>query len=452
MSAPIDITVYIASHNYGSYLQTAIESVLRQTVDGWELLVINDNSTDNTEEVMDLYCGDPRVRCFTTGGIGLPAVCNLALREARGRYLIRLDGDDIFDENILLVLKNYLDRHQECAMVFPDFFLIDNSGQVFAQERREKVYLMNHMLDVPANGACCMIRGQVLRDIGGYREDLGAQDGFDLWNKLIEKHRCGNVNVPLFYYRKHDNNLTRNVKHILQARRQIKWDSIRDRLDHCRPISAVIPCRRHYDFLPDLWNVSLGPKTLLEKEIEKCTRSDVFDHIIVASDNPTVQDIMARYDDPRLTFHERRTEDTVRSVPLTSMLDPLLQRIDPALSGITVISYLQAPFVRTETMEEAVATLVGNNADSAFGAEEITSPLFKRSPHGLVPINPPRGFISDFDIVYREVNTAWAIRNVNIRNGSMMGASVLHFLVSGRENFFIRSPHTLKVAQALVED
>ena len=86
------ITVYVPSHNYGTYLEGAVESVLRQTVDNWELLIIDDGSTDDTAEVMALYAGDERIRCFTTGGVGLPAVCNLALREGRGEYLIRLDA------------------------------------------------------------------------------------------------------------------------------------------------------------------------------------------------------------------------------------------------------------------------------------------------------------------------------------------------------------------------
>ena len=74
------ISVYIPSHNYGKYLGEAIESVLRQTVDDWELLVIDDGSTDNTQEVMNLYKSHPKIQLFQTNGIGLPAVCNLALK------------------------------------------------------------------------------------------------------------------------------------------------------------------------------------------------------------------------------------------------------------------------------------------------------------------------------------------------------------------------------------
>ena len=97
--APL-ITVYIASHNYGRYLSDAIESVLRQTVEDWELIIIDDGSTDETPQIVDRYSSHPRISVFCTDNIGLPSVCNLALENAKGKYIIRLDGDDIFDENI----------------------------------------------------------------------------------------------------------------------------------------------------------------------------------------------------------------------------------------------------------------------------------------------------------------------------------------------------------------
>jgi glycosyltransferase involved in cell wall biosynthesis len=209
------VSVYVVSHNYGRFLSEAIESVLRQHYENWELLLIDDGSSDHTAEVMQLYVGDPRVRVFRTSGIGLPAVCNLALRESRGEYLIRLDGDDVLDENALFVLLSYLERQPEVALVFPDYYLIDEGGEIFAHERRQKISESSHLMDMPPNGACMLIRKSVLELIGGYREDLGAQDGFDLWAKIRNTHRTMNVNLPLFYYRRHGDNLTNGSYRIL---------------------------------------------------------------------------------------------------------------------------------------------------------------------------------------------------------------------------------------------
>jgi len=444
------ISVYIPSHNYGKYLEIAIESVLLQTTDNWELLIIDDNSKDNTPEIINMYKGDERIRTFFVPGIGLPAVCNLALRESKGKYIIRLDGDDFFEENILLVLSNYLERNAECAMVFPDYYLINEYGEIFAHEKREKIFVNNHVFDTPANGACSLIRKSVLQKIGGYREDIGAQDGFDLWNKLVGHYKIGNINLPLFFYRQHGKNLTQQSHHILSARRRIKSDNIIKKVEKYRPIIAVIPCRKNYDFYPDVWQRKLMGKTLLEINIEKCIQSRTFDYIVVASDNPDVKDILSQFDDHRLMYFTRKSEETIRSLNLTPTLERIVQTIDPECKGLTVLSYLQAPFFSIETLEESFCTLILNDADCAFGVEEIQDPVYKRTPLGFMTLNPSRGLSSDFDILYKESNISLSTKNTNILKGSLTGPQIVNFVVSPDECFFINSEQKLKIAEILL--
>ena len=99
MSLPL-VTVYIPCHNYGRFLSQAVESVFQQSYRQWELIIIDDGSTDNTDEIIDLYSHHPRVSTFRTESIGLPSVINFALSQAKGKYFIRLDGDDYFDPHI----------------------------------------------------------------------------------------------------------------------------------------------------------------------------------------------------------------------------------------------------------------------------------------------------------------------------------------------------------------
>jgi len=442
-------TVYIVSHNYGMYLEDAVESVFRQTVDDWELLIIDDGSVDNTAEVMNLYKGDSRVRLFQTPGIGLPAVCNRALKEAKGKHMIRLDADDIFDENILLVLRTCLDRNPDVAIVSPDYYLIDEFGDIYAEERRHKISQKNHLLDVPANGACTLMRKEILEKIGGYREDLGAQDGYDIWSKLTVDHKCANINLPLFYYRKHQNNLTNNFHHILSARRRIKMDNIINQLHEFSPIIAVIPCRRNFDFCIDLWKQEINGKSLLQKSIEVCVGLKILDHIVVTSDNPEVNDVIGKFNDPRILYFERKKEETIRSKSIISTLEKISKKLDPGLKGIIAISYIQTPFVSPETLEEAISTLVINKADCSFGVDEIKRPLYKRTPYGLQAVNPPKELSTDFDTIYREANTSLATRSKNFKTGSLTGPTVVNFVVSDEEGFFINSQMNLEVAKKM---
>lgn len=443
------VTVYIPSHNYGRFVASAIDSVLIQSFDDWELLVIDDGSSDNTAEVLQLYADHPQISFHYTPKIGLPAVCNYALARARGEFLIRLDGDDLFDENILLILVNYLDRHPASVLVFPDYYLMDEFGDVYAHEKRQRIYEQNHMFDMPPNGACTMLRKQVFEEVGCYREDLGAQDGFDLWSRIRDRYCAGNVNLPLFYYRRHGENLTKNTYRIITARRQIKKDAIRELITSHFPVTAVIPCRRNYDFRKDLWNATINGQSLLEKDIEVCLSSKLIDRIVVACDNPEAEETVRRFDDQRLAFFLRTPKTTIPSTNIVPTLKEIVQQYDPHLNGITVLRYIQTPFVTTGVLDEAISTLVMNAADSSCGVELIQRRLFKRTAHGLEPLNRTHNFTSDFDMIYKDSKTFLATRNRNFLRGTLSGSAMVCFEVSSNEGFFINSVQDLEVASLL---
>lgn len=449
MTDSVKVTVYVPSRDYGRFLPDAIESVLRQSLASWELLLIDDASSDETAEVMARYRGDPRVRVLRTEGVGLPAVANLALRHARGEYLIRVDADDVLDEDALLVLGHHLDRRPEVALVFPDYYLIDEHGEVYAQERRGRLYTDTHLLDLPPNGACTMIRVETLRSIGGYREDLGARDGLDLWTRIAREHKSGNVNLPLFYYRRHGRNLTDDSVRILSAQRAIKRDAALAQLEAYRPIAAVIPCRKNYDLCPDLWRESVGDGTLLSRSIDVCRASAIFDAIVVAADTDEAKAAIDGCPDPRVRYVPRPTSETMRSRSIVPSLELVVRTLGLGWDGTIVLAYIQSPFKTTAVLEEAIFTLVVNGADSAFAAEEIREPLYRRTAHGLLPLNPRRPLSTEFDAVYRETGTTMATRNRNLRSGSLTGARVVNFVVPKRESFFIDSLEELAIARAL---
>jgi CMP-N-acetylneuraminic acid synthetase len=206
-----------------------------------------------------------------------------------------------------------------------------------------------------------------------------------------------------------------------------------------------------YDFTPNLWNYKINGKSLLERCISKCIGSTLFDHIVVAADTKEVCAILKKFKDNRLQFFKRLTKDTVRSATLAPTLQEVIKKFDSECKGISVISYLQAPLVQTQTLEEAIGTLILNNVSSSMGMEEIEGRLFRRSHHGMQPINQFPILTTDFETIYREANTALALLNKNLKNGSMLGPQSIHFEVSNKEYFFINSEQNLKIAEILLE-
>ena len=445
----IKVTVYIPCYNYGNYLSRAIESVLKQTFEDWELLIFDDNSEDNTQEVISKYKHFPSVRTFKTKRIGLCKIANLAIKESRGDFLIRLDADDIFNENILEILVNYFNKNKDLALIFPDYYLINESGEIFSEIKRSQLNQKDNSINQPPNGACMMIRKTVLKEIGGYREDLGAQDGFDVWSRIFPKYKTFNVNLPLFYYRRHVNNMTNSPRRIIDARRAIKRDVAREKLKRISPIICVIPCRKYFDFTKQLWKKIIGNKSLLEIVLESCLNANIFDEIIVASDDKKTKLVLDKFKNEKVSFFLRDTKETIRNSDLSLCLNNIMKLKNVEYSGLTFIKYLQTPFLDTETIKEALHTMVINEVDCTVGVEEITDQLYKRTSFGLEPINKLKDISTNYDYVYRETLTCCLIKNRNLINGNLYGSNILNYVVPSAECFKVESFHDLEVANIM---
>ena len=183
------VTVYITNFNYGKFIKQAIESVLMQTEQSFELIIIDDGSTDNSKEIIEKYKDLKNIRIVYQKNKGLNVTNNIALRAARGKYIVRLDADDYFSPNALELLLEKLESDSMLGMVFPDYFLVDTQGEVLERQKRHDFDNEVKLFDQAAHGACTMIRVQFLREIGGYDESFSCQDGYELWVKFTSKFK-----------------------------------------------------------------------------------------------------------------------------------------------------------------------------------------------------------------------------------------------------------------------
>ena len=224
---PSLISIYITNHNYGKYIRQSIESVLNQTYQEIELLIIDDGSTDNSKDVISNYTRHDKVQIKYQKRKGLNVCNNIALKNAKGRYMIRLDADDYLMTDAIEKMVRVLDENQSCALVFPDYHLVDSDGMIIRTVFRHDFNDNVTLFDLPAHGACTMIRKSVLDIISGYDEEFDRQDGYDLWLKVIHKYKIKNINTPLFCYRQHNSNLTKNDTELLRTRAKIKAKHIK---------------------------------------------------------------------------------------------------------------------------------------------------------------------------------------------------------------------------------
>ena len=222
MNVPPRVTVFIPVCNREHYVGAAIESILRQRFIHFELLLIDDGSTDRSREVMRSYTTDARVRVVSNNThLGIPKTRNRGVRLAQGAYLAMLDSDDIADPARLEQQVEFLDRHPDYAVVGSWTAGIDAQGR----RSRKRRFLPASPGEVQARllFQCCpaqssvMARTAVLREYG-YREHYVVSSDFDLWVRLSKHYKLGNIPTVLVYSRMHAGRITQEQAPVVKEK------------------------------------------------------------------------------------------------------------------------------------------------------------------------------------------------------------------------------------------
>ena len=145
-----------------NYVQEAINSVISQSFQDYELLIIDDGSTDRSREIIEQFRSHPKVKIIFQKNLGLNRTNNVAIKASHGKYIMRLDADDYLDPNALHFLVKKMEEMKDAALIFPDYYLIDQNGNIISQERRHDFDNDVEIFDQPAHGACTMFRRSIL--------------------------------------------------------------------------------------------------------------------------------------------------------------------------------------------------------------------------------------------------------------------------------------------------
>jgi glycosyltransferase involved in cell wall biosynthesis len=211
------------AYNAARYLGEAVESVLTQTFADFELLVIDDGSSDQTPSIAQQYArADPRVRFLPRSHRGLVAVLNEGCREAKARYIARLDADDVALPDRLDRQVAFLDEHPDVALLGGGMTFIREDGTPF----RDSIPPLDHDLIVlHLSDYNCFYHSSVLfrrsawQCLGGYRDTLRHAEDYDLWLRMSERYQVGNLPSLLGCYRSHDDrvSITHREQQIMSA-------------------------------------------------------------------------------------------------------------------------------------------------------------------------------------------------------------------------------------------
>jgi hypothetical protein len=203
------VSVVLPVWNGERFLAEAVESVLSQTLDTIELLLIDDGSTDATADIAHVFTRrDPRVRVIRIDRRGIAHALNAGIVQARGRYVARMDADDISCPSRLQKQIAYLDANADCVAVGSAVAVIDERGDHVGTrtfpEHHERITekLINGWSNAIAHPTVVM-RREALLAVGGYRADRVPSEDLDLWIRLSQIGKLANVSEQLLHYRRH---------------------------------------------------------------------------------------------------------------------------------------------------------------------------------------------------------------------------------------------------------
>ncbi len=218
------ISVIMPAYNAEQFVEEAINSILCQTYRNWELIVINDQSTDRTCEIVQAYASrDDRITMVMGAGRGVAAALNLGIEAAKGDYIARMDADDISLPERFEKQARFLDEHpniEVCATQFQRLYKynsvpVDNSVVLLENQEIQTNLLFACVIAHPT----VMFRRSVFDCGWRYDEQVMAED-YDLWTRMIPKIRFACLPDVLFQYRVSEESISRKKRLLIMSSAQ----------------------------------------------------------------------------------------------------------------------------------------------------------------------------------------------------------------------------------------
>jgi glycosyltransferase involved in cell wall biosynthesis len=210
MSSPIpSVSVLLPVFNAEAYIETALASILGQSVDDFECIVINDGSTDGSAAILDrMASADKRVRLIHRSNQGYSHCLDQALALARAPLLARMDADDESLPDRFASQIAFLEAYPEVVAVSGQWIQIDPLGRILSEEKNLPIkhdaiveQLFKGFGVMPHPGV--MMRADAVRKVGGYRVEFEPAEDLDLWLRLAELGQLANLEEHVIRYRLH---------------------------------------------------------------------------------------------------------------------------------------------------------------------------------------------------------------------------------------------------------
>lgn len=267
-------SVIMPLYNKAPYVEKAIRSVLEQTYPHYELIVINDGSTDNSAEIAEkLLEGVTNAKFINQQNSGVATTRNNGVAIAKGEYICFLDADDWWDISFLQEMSQFIKEYPDAGIWGTNYWYVKRGMTRLMNQHIPNGYIdfckeHSTLAQVLWTGSVCILK-TVYNDMDGFKPFLKLGEDFDLWIRVALKYKVAYLNKPLTYYNQNVDTITRGTGKLHHPKNNMLWN-----LDYLEDEEKINP---HYKQLIDrlrvygLFNYYLSKEyhTLAKEELAK---------------------------------------------------------------------------------------------------------------------------------------------------------------------------------------
>ncbi len=212
------ISICIFTYNRAEYIKETIESALAQSYKNYEIVIVNDGSTDETEEVI-LGIKSDKIRYFKKEHTNAPDTRNRVLKEAKGEFILWLGDDDLLHKDILSTYVEYLNKYPDVDIFYCKLLAFNEHKGILRQFIYTEWYNRNDELAAflimgqPIPDGSSLIKRKIYEEVGEFNKDFNRAQDYEFYSRVFttKKYKAKYVDEFLVKYRIHDKNITLNI-------------------------------------------------------------------------------------------------------------------------------------------------------------------------------------------------------------------------------------------------
>ena len=216
------VSIIMPAFNASKTIFDSINSVQSQTYQNWEMIIIDDGSTDNTKDIITPFLSDYRIKYLRQLNSGPSIARNNGINKAKGKYLAFLDSDDIWKPNKLELQLNHFIRNPNCCLIHTNYSTFESNTQN-SKPFRQTPWFSNwdeneRLLMFDTIGTLTVLtETQLIKNLGGFNNDLHGTEDWDLWIRVSKEGKIFKLNDDTAYYRIHPHGISQSFdKHLVE--------------------------------------------------------------------------------------------------------------------------------------------------------------------------------------------------------------------------------------------